>query len=368
MSLAFPAVHVLTPNFIEMKRFFITGGAGFIGGNFILNLIKSDQVKVINYDKLTYAGNLDTLSSIESNPNYTFVQGDICDGNNLKKLFAEYKIDRVVHFAAESHVDRSIESPGDFIQTNVVGTYELLEATRNYLGRGSGPEDFRFLHVSTDEVYGSLGDTGLFTEETPYAPNSPYAASKASSDHLVRSYFKTFGLPVMTTNCSNNYGPFQFPEKLLPLMIQKALSGKPLPVYGDGKQIRDWLFVEDHCKAILHVLEKGKVGQVYNIGGNNEKTNLEVVQTLCKIIDELVPDSKFGPHKNLIRYVTDRPGHDRRYAIDASKIQNQLGWKPEESFETGLRKTVQWYLDNKEWINRVMSGAYRGERLGLEKT
>ncbi len=252
-----------------MKTFFITGGAGFIGGNFILNLMKSDQVKIINYDKLTYAGNLDTLSSVENNPNYIFVQGDICDADKLDRLFSDYKIDRVVHFAAESHVDRSIESPGDFIQTNVVGTYELLEATRKYLGEGSSPEDFRFLHVSTDEVYGSLGDTGLFTEETPYAPNSPYAASKASSDHLVRSYFKTFGLPVVTTNCSNNYGPYQFPEKLLPLMIQKALAGKPLPVYGDGKQIRDWLFVGDHCKAILQVLEKGEVGQVYNIGGHN---------------------------------------------------------------------------------------------------
>jgi dTDP-glucose 4,6-dehydratase len=349
-----------------MKTFFITGGAGFIGGNFILNLMKSDQVKVINYDKLTYAGNLDTLSSIKNDPNYIFVQGDICDGDKLEKLFSEYKIDRVVHFAAESHVDRSIESPGDFIQTNVVGTYELLEATRKYLGKGSSPEDFRFLHVSTDEVYGSLGDTGLFTEKTPYAPNSPYAASKASSDHLVRSYFKTFGLPVVTTNCSNNYGPYQFPEKLLPLMIQKALAGKPLPVYGDGKQIRDWLFVEDHCKAILLVLEKGETGEVYNIGGHNEKANLEVVHSLCKILDEMVPDSPYHPHKDLIQFVADRPGHDRRYAIDASKIQNHLGWKPEESFETGLRKTVRWYLDNSDWVNRVMSGAYRGERLGLE--
>jgi dTDP-glucose 4,6-dehydratase len=363
---AFHVVHVLTPNFIEMKIFFITGGAGFIGGNFILNLMKSEQVKVINYDKLTYAGNLDTLSSIENNPNYTFVQGDICDGDKLEKMFTEYKIDRVIHFAAESHVDRSIESPGDFIKTNVVGTYELLEATRIFLAKGSAPEGFRFLHVSTDEVYGSLGDTGLFTEKTPYAPNSPYAASKASSDHLVRSYFKTFGLPVVTTNCSNNYGPFQFPEKLLPLMIQKALAGKPLPVYGDGKQIRDWLFVEDHCKAILQVLEKGEAGQVYNIGGHNEKANLEVVHSLCEILDEMVPNSPYHPHKDLIEFVADRPGHDRRYAIDASKIQNHLGWKPEESFETGLRKTVSWYLDNNDWVSRVMSGAYRGERLGLE--
>jgi dTDP-glucose 4,6-dehydratase len=363
---AFHVVHVLTPNFIEMKIFFITGGAGFIGGNFILNLMKSEQVKVINYDKLTYAGNLDTLSSIENNPNYTFVQGDICDGDKLEKMFTEYKIDRVIHFAAESHVDRSIESPGDFIKTNVVGTYELLEATRIFLAKGSAPEGFRFLHVSTDEVYGSLGDTGLFTEKTPYAPNSPYAASKASSDHLVRSYFKTFGLPVVTTNCSNNYGPFQFPEKLLPLMIQKALAGKPLPVYGDGKQIRDWLFVEDHCKAILQVIEKGEAGQVYNIGGHNEKANLEVVHSLCEILDKMVPNSPYHPHKDLIEFVADRPGHDRRYAIDTSKIQNHLGWKPEESFETGLRKTVKWYLDNNDWVSRVMSGAYRGERLGLE--
>ena len=353
-----------------MKTYFITGGAGFIGGNFILNLMKTGQAKVINFDKLTYAGNSDTLAFLKSDPGYQFIQGDICDRKQLTQIFESYEIDFVVHFAAESHVDRSIDTPGDFIQTNVVGTFELLEAVKLYVESKilKQKKNFRFLHVSTDEVYGSLGETGLFTEETPYAPNSPYAASKASSDHLVRAYFKTFGLPVLTTNCSNNYGPYQFPEKLLPLMIFNALKGDPLPIYGDGKQVRDWLFVEDHCKAILHVLEKGKVGQVYNIGGNNEKTNLEVVQTLCKIIDELVPDSKFRPHKNLIRYVTDRPGHDRRYAIDASKIQNQLGWKPEESFETGLRKTVQWYLDNKEWINRVMSGAYRGERLGLEKT
>ncbi len=351
-----------------MKTFFITGGAGFIGGNFILNLMKTGQAKVINYDKLTYAGNLDTLSSIKGDPNYTFVQGDICDREKLTGLFEGYKIDCVVHFAAESHVDRSIESPGDFIQTNVVGTFELLEAARRYMApKNLDRKQFRFLHVSTDEVYGSLGETGLFTEETPYAPNSPYAASKASSDHLVRSYHKTFGLPVLTTNCSNNYGPFQFPEKLLPLMINKALDGEPLPIYGDGKQVRDWLFVEDHCRAILQVLEQGEVGQVYNIGGHNEKTNLEVVHSLCQILDEMAPDSPYRPHKNLIQYATDRPGHDRRYAIDASKIQQQLGWEPSESFETGLQKTVRWYLDNKDWTDRVTSGAYRGERLGLEK-
>jgi dTDP-glucose 4,6-dehydratase len=352
-----------------MKTFFVTGGAGFIGGNFILNLMKTGQAIVINYDKLTYAGNLDTLISIEENPHYTFEQGDICDRDRLKKLFARHTIDVVVHFAAESHVDRSIETPGDFVQTNVLGTYELLEIAHWYW-RGlnkTRQDNFRFLHVSTDEVYGSLGETGLFTEETAYAPNSPYAASKASSDHLVRAYHKTFNLPVLTTNCSNNYGPYQFPEKLLPLMITKALSGKPLPVYGDGKQIRDWLYVEDHCRAILEVLENGTVGQVYNIGGHNEKTNLEVVQTLCNILDEMVADSPYRPHKSLITFVEDRPGHDRRYAIDAGKIKKELGWVPKESFETGLQKTVCWYLDNKTWTDRVLSGAYRGERLGLKQ-
>lgn len=334
-----------------------------------MNLMKSGNAKVINYDKLTYAGNLDTLSTIENNPNYTFIRGDICDREKLAQIFESYEIDRVVHFAAESHVDRSIDTPEDFIQTNVVGTFELLEAAKRYVESKSldRKKNFRFLHISTDEVYGSLDKTGLFTENTPYAPNSPYAASKASSDHLVRAYFKTFNLPVLTTNCSNNYGPYQFPEKLLPLIIYNALKGEPLPIYGDGQQVRDWLFVEDHCKAILQVMEKGKVGQVYNIGGHNEKTNLEVVHTLCEILDELAPDSGFRPHKDLIQYVTDRPGHDRRYAIGASKIQNELGWKPQESFETGLRKTVHWYLNNKEWVDRVMSGAYRGERLGLAK-
>ena len=334
-----------------------------------MNLKNSNDVKIVNLDKLTYAGNLDTLSSVEGTSNYIFEQGDICDREKIQNLLVSNKVDYIVHFAAESHVDRSIESPGDFIQTNVVGTYELLEAARWYW-RGldkAQQGNFRFLHVSTDEVYGSLGETGLFTEETAYAPNSPYAASKASSDHLVRAYHKTFNLPVLTTNCSNNYGPYQFPEKLLPLMITKALSGEPLPVYGDGKQIRDWLYVEDHCRAILEVLYKGTVGQVYNIGGHNEKSNLEVVHLLCQILDKLVPDSPYRPHKNLIQFVTDRPGHDRRYAIDASKIQNKLGWKPQESFESGLRKTVLWYLDNKTWVKRVLSGDYRGERLGLEK-
>jgi len=351
-----------------MKTYFVTGGAGFIGGNFILKLMKTRQARVINYDKLTYAGNLDTLASIKDDHNYEFIQGDICDREKLTTLFESYEIDCIVHFAAESHVDRSIDAPGEFIQTNVMGTFELLEATRTFLAaKNSDRDHFRFLHVSTDEVYGSLGETNLFTEETAYAPNSPYAASKASSDHLVRAYHKTFDLPVLTTNCSNNYGPYQFPEKLLPLMIHNALAGKPLPVYGDGKQVRDWLYVEDHCHAILEVLEKGTIGQVYNIGGHNEKTNLDVVKTLCHILDEMVPDSPHQPHENLISFVEDRPGHDRRYAIDASKIQSQLGWKPQESFETGLRKTVRWYLDNQDWTNRVMSGAYKGERLGLEK-
>ena len=353
-----------------MKNIFVTGGAGFIGGNFILNLLRTGQAKVINYDKLTYAGNLDTLSSVENDPNYKFEKGDICDREKLIKLFESYKIDYIVHFAAESHVDRSIDSPGEFIQTNVVGTFELLEAIRWYVAQNNSEQkkNFCFLHVSTDEVYGSLGETGLFTEETPYSPNSPYAASKAASDHLVRAYHKTYGLPVITTNCSNNYGPYQFPEKLLPLMIHNALKGKNLPVYGDGKQVRDWLYVEDHCRAILKALKKGEIGQVYNIGGHNEKTNLEVVHTLCNILDEMAPDSPHRPHKSLIQFVEDRPGHDRRYAIDASKIQSKLGWEPQESFETGLRKTVAWYLENKDWTNRVMSGAYRGERLGLEKS
>ena len=290
--------------------------------------------------------------------------------SRLKKLYERHAIDVVVHFAAESHVDRSIETPGDFIQTNVVGTYELLEIARWHWQElnKTQQDNFRFLHVSTDEVYGSLGETGLFTEETAYAPNSPYAASKASSDHLVRTYHKTFNLPVLTTNCSNNYGPYQFPEKLLPLMITKALSGKPLPIYGDGKQIRDWLYVEDHCRAILEVLEKGTVGQVYNIGGHNEKTYLEVVQSLCRILDEMVPGSPHRPHESLISFVEDRPGHDRRYAIDAGKIKKELGWVPRESFKTGLKKTVSWYLDNKTWTERVQSGAYRGERLGLEQS
>jgi dTDP-glucose 4,6-dehydratase len=350
-----------------MKTYFITGGAGFIGSNFVLNLLNAGKTKVINYDKLTYAGNLETLAPVNDNPNHIFVQGDICDREKVRGLLDQHQPTAIIHFAAESHVDRSIDDPGEFIQTNIVGTYELLQAARAYWKNldGSAHDAFRFLHVSTDEVYGSLGETGFFTESTAYAPNSPYAASKAASDHLVRAFHKTYGLPLLTTNCSNNYGPYQFPEQLLPLMISNALAGKPLPVYGDGQQVRDWLYVEDHCEAILTVLQKGASGEMYNIGGNNEKANLDVVQTLCSLLDEMVPDSPHLPHKSLIKFVEDRPGHDRRYAIDASKIHDDLGWTPNETFATGLRKTVSWYLENREWVERVMSGAYRGQRLGL---
>jgi dTDP-glucose 4,6-dehydratase len=350
-----------------MKSHFITGGAGFIGCNFILNLLRTDSVKVLNYDKLTYAGNLESLASVATHPNYVFEEGDICDPDRVSQLLDTHQPDTLINFAAESHVDRSIDGPAPFIETNITGTFKLLEAARNYWGslKGEKKANFRFLHVSTDEVFGSLGATGYFTEETPYAPNSPYAASKASSDHLVRSYHQTYGLPVLTTNCSNNYGPCQFPEKLVPLMIHNALNGKPLPVYGDGQQIRDWLYVEDHCRAILTVLDKGRLGEVYNIGGNNEKANLEMVHTLCSLLDEMAPKSSFKPHKSLIKFVDDRPGHDRRYAIDSGKIQRELGWSPKETFDTGLRKTIQWYLENETWVERVMSGAYRGERLGL---
>ncbi len=352
-----------------MTTFLVTGGAGFIGGNFVLLLLQRPDVKVINLDALTYAGNLDTLDSVKDDPRHVFVEGDIRDRDLIRQLFADHRPDRVVNFAAESHVDRSIDSPGDFIQTNVVGTFEMLEAARAYWQEtleGTSRDAFRFLHVSTDEVYGSLGDTGKFTETTPYAPNSPYSASKAGADHLVRAYNRTYGLPVLTTNCSNNYGPCQFPEKLIPLVTRKALQGEPLPVYGDGQQVRDWLYVEDHCRAILAVLEGGTPGEVYNIGGDSEKPNLEVVQTICRLLDEMAPDQGPVPHEQLITFVKDRPGHDRRYAIDASKIKNQLGWHPENNFESGLRKTLRWYLDNPEWIQRVTSGAYRGERLGLK--
>ena len=347
------------------QSWLVTGGAGFIGGNFVLRQVLKNNRKIINLDKLTYAGNLDTLKQLEDNENYTFVQGDIGDNELIAKLIEIHQPDVIVNFAAESHVDRSIDAPDDFITTNIVGTFNLLKQALNYYK--SMPESkqntFRFLHVSTDEVYGSLGDTGLFTETTPYSPNSPYSASKASSDHLVRAYHHTYGLPVLTTNCSNNYGPYQFPEKLIPLIITKALNFEPLPVYGDGKNIRDWLYVEDHCSAIETVITGGQVGEVYNVGGNEEKQNIQVVHALCDILDELRP-TEGKCRRDLITYVKDRPGHDQRYAIDSSKLQDNLGWNPTESFESGLRKTVQWYLDNKIWSDRVLDGSYTGQRLG----
>lgn len=339
----------------------ITGGAGFIGANFVLDWLRGSDEPVVNVDKLTYAGNLKTLASLEGDSRHTFVRADICDRAALDKLLAEHSPRAIVHFAAESHVDRSIHGPADFVQTNVVGTFTLLEAARAYWGKleGSARENFRFHHVSTDEVYGSLGlNDAPFTETTAYAPNSPYSASKAGSDHLVRAYFHTYGLPVLTTNCSNNYGPYHFPEKLIPLMIANALAGKPLPVYGDGLNVRDWLYVGDHCAAIRRVLEAGTVGEVYNVGGWNEKNNLEVVHTLCDLLDTLKPRTQ-GSYREQITFVKDRPGHDRRYAIDARKLERELNWKPAETFESGLRKTVEWYLRNQEWVADVMSGAYR---------
>ena len=340
----------------------VTGGAGFIGSNFVLDWIASTGEAVLNLDKLTYAGNLENLRSLEGDERHVFVQGDIGDQALVEQLLARYQPRAVVNFAAESHVDRSIHSPGTFIETNVVGTFRLLEALRAYWSglQGAGRDSFRFLHVSTDEVYGSLkAQEPAFTEENKYEPNSPYSASKAASDHLVRSYHHTYGLPVLTTNCSNNYGPYHFPEKLIPLMIVNALAGKPLPVYGDGQQIRDWLYVADHCSAIRRVLEAGRVGETYNVGGWNEKPNLEIVHHVCALLDELRPRKGGGSYQDQITFVKDRPGHDRRYAIDARKIQRELGWKPAETFETGIRKTVQWYLAHGEWVERVQSGAYR---------
>ena len=348
-----------------MPTWLVTGGAGFIGGNFVLEAV-ARGIRVINLDALTYAGNLHTLASLEGNPDHVFVHGNIGDGALVASLLAEHQPDAVVNFAAESHVDRSIDGPGEFIQTNVVGTLALLEATRDHW-RGL-PEErrsaFRFLHVSTDEVYGSLGDTGKFTETTPYAPNSPYSASKAASDHLVRAFHHTYGLPVLTTNCSNNYGPYHFPEKLIPLVIAKALAGEPLPVYGDGKNVRDWLFVTDHCAAIRRVLEKGRVGETYNVGGDAERQNIEVVETICRLLDQRRPREDGKPRAGQITFVKDRPGHDRRYAIDASKLQNELGWKPEHSFEQGIAATVDWYLPHQDWVQRVLDGSYRLERIG----
>ena len=339
----------------------VTGGAGFIGSNFILQWIKDTNSSVINFDLLTYAGNPANLASVEGNTRYSLAVGDICDAERVASLLREHQPKAIVHFAAESHVDRSITSPESFIRTNVLGTQVLLDQARRYWSEldEADRSAFRFLHVSTDEVYGSLSpDDQPFSETTAYAPNSPYAASKAGSDHLARAYFHTWGLPVLTTNCSNNYGAFQFPEKLIPLMILNALEGKPLPVYGDGANVRDWLFVEDHCTAIRSVLEKGRVGETYNIGGNSERKNLDVVNTICDLVDEMRPSTTLGPRRNLITYVKDRPGHDRRYAIDASKLARELGWSPAERFETGLRKTVHWYLDHPEWVESVRTGAY----------
>ena len=350
-----------------MPTWLVTGGAGFIGGNFVLGAVAAG-VRVVNLDALTYAGNLDTLASVEGNPDHAFVHGDIGDPALVSRLLAEHRPDAVVNFAAESHVDRSIDGPAAFVRTNVVGTLALLEAVRDYWRalEGAAKDAFRFLHVSTDEVYGTLGDTGLFTETTPYAPNSPYSASKAASDHLVRAFHHTYGLPVLTTNCSNNYGPYHFPEKLIPLVIARALAGEPVPVYGDGRQVRDWLFVTDHCEAIRTVLARGRVGETYNVGGNAEKRNIDVVKHICTLLDERRPRTDGKPRESQITFVSDRPGHDRRYAIDASKLRDELGWEPKYTFEHGIAETVDWYLDNQAWVQRVLDGSYRLERIGVE--
>ena len=346
----------------HVSQILVTGGAGFIGSNFVLHWLSQNKGRIINLDLLTYAGNLGNLASIEGHAGHVFVRGDICDRPLVDRILSEHRPSAIVHFAAETHVDRSILGPEAFLRTNIQGTFHLLEAARAYLETLPAEErsSFRFLHVSTDEVYGTLGpDDPAFHEDTPFAPNSPYAASKAASDHLVRAWAHTYNLPVLITNCSNNYGPLQFPEKLLPLMIGNALAGKPLPVYGDGRQVRDWLFVVDHCRAIETVLEKGVIGETYNVGGGNQQANIDVVHTLCDLLDELVPDSPQKPHRQLIRFVQDRPGHDRRYAIDPRKLERELGWRPQETFATGLRKTVQWYLANRAWMNEVTSGAYQ---------
>jgi dTDP-glucose 4,6-dehydratase len=348
-----------------LTTWLVTGGAGFIGGNFVLDAVRRG-IRVINLDALTYAGNLDTLSSLDADANHVFVQGDIGDAALVERLLAERGPDAVVNFAAESHVDRSIDGPAAFVETNVVGTLALLEKVRDYWRALDAPkrDAFRFLHVSTDDVYGSLGDTGKFTETTPYAPNSPYSASKAASDHLVRAFHHTYGLPVLTTNCSNNYGPYQFPEKLIPLVIARALRGEALPVYGDGRNVRDWLFVGDHCSAIRRVLEAGTVGETYNVGGNAERENIEVVRAICALLDAKRPLADGRVRESLITFVKDRPGHDRRYAIDASKIERELGWSPTVTFEQGIEATVDWYLDNQPWVDRVLDGRYRLERIG----
>jgi dTDP-glucose 4,6-dehydratase len=353
-----------------MRSVLVTGGAGFIGSNFVRLALEETDARVVVLDKLTYAGHLESLADVESHPRYRFVEGDIADRELLHRLFAAEPFDAVVNFAAESHVDRSIDGPREFVHTNVVGTFELLEAARRH---AAGREGFRFLHVSTDEVYGTLGADGLFSEDTPYAPNSPYAASKASADHLVRAWFHTYGMATLITNCSNNYGPFQFPEKLIPLMLLNAADGKPLPIYGDGGNVRDWLYVEDHCRGILLVLERGRPGEKYNLGGGNERTNLQVVDTLCALLEEALPAAEnealraqgLGSYAQLKRFVADRPGHDRRYAIDASKVRRELAWEPRYPFEAGLRATVAWYLANGAWCEAVLGRGYGRERLGL---
>jgi dTDP-glucose 4,6-dehydratase len=349
------------------KTLIITGGAGFIGSALVRRILTETDHVVVNVDKLTYAGNLDSLEPVLPNARYHFERADICDRAEMDRLFASYRPDAVMHLAAESHVDRSIDGAAEFIQTNIIGTYALLESARGYWSamEPEARKRFRFLHVSTDEVFGSLGAGGLFVESTPYSPRSPYSASKASSDHLVRAWQHTYGLPVLITNCSNNYGPYQFPEKLIPVVIMNALAGRPIPVYGKGENVRDWLYVEDHARALLTVLESGTVGETYNVGGHNERSNLDVIRMICALLDELVDEPRVARHETLIRFVTDRPGHDFRYAIDASKIQRELGWVPQESFETGLRTTVRWYLENQPWCERILSGSYRLERLGL---
>ncbi|MGL5007242.1 MAG: dTDP-glucose 4,6-dehydratase [Plesiomonas sp.] len=353
-----------------MKTILVTGGAGFIGSAVVRHIIQDTDYQVVNLDKLTYAGNLESLALVADNPRYTFEQVDICQRSELDRVFATYQPDVVMHLAAESHVDRSIDGPAAFIETNIIGTYNMLEAARSYWNtlEPANKAAFRFHHISTDEVYGDLhGTDDLFTETTPYAPSSPYSASKASSDHLVRAWLRTYGLPTLITNCSNNYGPYHFPEKLIPLMILNALAAKPLPVYGQGNQVRDWLYVEDHARALVLVATQGEIGETYNIGGHNERKNIDVVHTLCALLEELVPEKPAGVEKytDLITYVADRPGHDLRYAIDASKIADELGWLPQETFESGMRKTVQWYLANTDWWQRVLDGSYAGERLGL---
>jgi dTDP-glucose 4,6-dehydratase len=349
------------------KKYIVTGGAGFIGSAVVRQLIRDTSHQVLVVDKLTYAGNLDSLKAAANDTRYSFIQADIADAERMRSIIDEYQPDVIMHLAAESHVDRSIDGPGEFVQTNVVGTYTLLQAALGYWrGLSAERQDaFRFHHISTDEVFGTLGEEGFFHEEYPYQPSSPYSASKAASDHFVRAWYHTYGLPTLVTNCSNNYGPYHFPEKLIPLIILNALEGKPLPVYGKGENVRDWLFVDDHARALIRVVEHGRPGETYAIGGHNERRNIDVVRAICALVDELAPGDAIGPRENLITYVTDRPGHDLRYAIDSSKIERDLGWRPEETFESGLRKTVEWYLANRHWWERVRTGVYRGERLGV---